>query len=100
MRKVPPLPLRLYPLAWEAPSVSLLFAARHPSIGKKAAVNKRQIRLFMMHEGLLGSDATMASERINLAWGEDTVDKKYRCITWYSAMKKSPVSPVVPLIVE
>ncbi|KAJ1352588.1 hypothetical protein KIN20_008977 [Parelaphostrongylus tenuis] len=32
-------------------------------------------RLLMMHEWLLGSNETMASERISLAWGEDTVDK-------------------------
>ncbi|KAJ1351755.1 hypothetical protein KIN20_007891 [Parelaphostrongylus tenuis] len=29
----------------------------------------------MMHEGLLGSNAMVANERINLAWGEDTVGK-------------------------
>ncbi|KAJ1356124.1 hypothetical protein KIN20_013774 [Parelaphostrongylus tenuis] len=29
----------------------------------------------MMHEWLLGSNTTEASERINLAWGEDTVGK-------------------------
>ncbi|KAJ1362107.1 hypothetical protein KIN20_021526 [Parelaphostrongylus tenuis] len=30
----------------------------------------------MMHESLLGSDAIVTSDRINLAWAEDTVGKK------------------------
>ncbi|KAJ1364841.1 hypothetical protein KIN20_025023 [Parelaphostrongylus tenuis] len=39
----------------------------------------------MMHEWLLGSNATVASECINLAWGEDTVGKT----TVYRWFKKS-----------
>ncbi|KAJ1365132.1 hypothetical protein KIN20_025359 [Parelaphostrongylus tenuis] len=35
----------------------------------------RQIGLLMMHEWLLGSKATVASEGINVAWDEETVDK-------------------------
>ncbi|KAJ1352362.1 hypothetical protein KIN20_008685 [Parelaphostrongylus tenuis] len=34
-----------------------------------------QIRLLMMHGWLFGSNATVASERINLAWDEDTAGK-------------------------
>ncbi|KAJ1368442.1 hypothetical protein KIN20_029571 [Parelaphostrongylus tenuis] len=39
-------------------------------------LTSEQIRMLMMHEWLLLSNATVASERINLAWGEDTVGKK------------------------
>ncbi|KAJ1372390.1 hypothetical protein KIN20_034536 [Parelaphostrongylus tenuis] len=38
-------------------------------------LSSEQINLSMMHEWLLGSNAAMASESINLAWGEDTVGK-------------------------
>ncbi|KAJ1346590.1 hypothetical protein KIN20_001421 [Parelaphostrongylus tenuis] len=37
-----------------------------------------------MHEWLLGSNTTVANERINLAWGEDTVGKD----TLYRRFKK------------
>ncbi|KAJ1373709.1 hypothetical protein KIN20_036191 [Parelaphostrongylus tenuis] len=40
-------------------------------------LTSKQINLLMVHEFLLGSNATVASERINLAWSEDTVGKKF-----------------------
>ncbi|KAJ1368446.1 hypothetical protein KIN20_029575 [Parelaphostrongylus tenuis] len=44
----------------------------------KMELTSEQIRMLMMHEWLLLSNATVASERINLAWGEDTVGKVCR----------------------
>ncbi|KAJ1346409.1 hypothetical protein KIN20_001187 [Parelaphostrongylus tenuis] len=41
-------------------------------------LTSEQIRLLMMHERLLGSNAMVTIERINLAWGEDTVGKNNR----------------------
>ncbi|KAJ1362456.1 hypothetical protein KIN20_022001 [Parelaphostrongylus tenuis] len=38
-------------------------------------LTSEQIRLWMMHERTSGSNATVASERINVVWGEDTVGK-------------------------
>ncbi|KAJ1346632.1 hypothetical protein KIN20_001500, partial [Parelaphostrongylus tenuis] len=44
-------------------------------------LTSEQIRLLMVHEWLFGSMANVTSERINLAWGEDTVDKSTVCRT-------------------
>ncbi|KAJ1367940.1 hypothetical protein KIN20_028969 [Parelaphostrongylus tenuis] len=38
-------------------------------------LRSEQIELLMMHEWLWGSKALVASERIDLAWGEDTAGK-------------------------
>ncbi|KAJ1372564.1 hypothetical protein KIN20_034748 [Parelaphostrongylus tenuis] len=52
----------------------------------------QQELLLMMHEWLLGSNATVASERINLAWDEDTVGKS--TVRWRKVLKISRVQIV------
>ncbi|KAJ1373728.1 hypothetical protein KIN20_036220 [Parelaphostrongylus tenuis] len=47
-------------------------------------LTSEQIMLLMMHKWLLGSNAMVTGERINLIWGEDTVAKS----TVYGWFKK------------
>ncbi|KAJ1353789.1 hypothetical protein KIN20_010530 [Parelaphostrongylus tenuis] len=53
-------------------------------------LTSEQIRLLMVHEWPLNSNATVASERINQACGEDTVDKStvYRWFKKFDEVKK------------
>ncbi|KAJ1351521.1 hypothetical protein KIN20_007545 [Parelaphostrongylus tenuis] len=46
-----------------------------------------QIRLLMMHKWLLGSNATVTSERISLAWSKDTVGKSLLPEKWQEGLE-------------
>ncbi|KAJ1355444.1 hypothetical protein KIN20_012841 [Parelaphostrongylus tenuis] len=54
-----------------------LYSDSRKTFGLCDGVNKEQIRLLTIHEWLLGSDATVESERINLAWGIKDSWQKY-----------------------